>query len=112
MKRVLIVVIVAAAGFIVWNNFIAPRSAEASESRLADLEKQLEAARSEMMQAGRTAGMSGMDTTADVEAAANEVERIEGSLKMVMKDLASPAARDRAARLQSKIEEFKRQIGR
>lgn len=112
MKRVLIVVLVAAAGFIVWNNFIAPRSAQASESRLAELERQLDAARSQMLQAGRTAGMSGMDTTADVEAAANEVERIEGSLKMVMKDLATPAARDRAAKLQSRIEDFKRQMGR
>lgn len=112
MKRVLIVMVLAVAGFVVWNSFIAPRSAAASESRIAELEKQLDAARSLMLSAGRTAGMSGMDTTADVGAAAAECERIEGSLKMLMKDLGTPAARERAARLQSKIDELKRQMGR
>ncbi len=110
MKRVLIVLILAVAGFIAWNNFLAP-TAGASESRIADLESQLDAARSQMLQAGRTAGMSGMDTTADAGAAAAEVELIEGRLKALMKDLETPAARERAARLQKKIDEFKRQLG-
>ena len=112
MKRVLIVLVIAGGGFLLWNNVISPRNASASESRLADLESQLDAATSQMLQAGRTAGLSGMDTTADVGAAAAEVERIEGSLKMVQKDLKTQEARDRAARLQKKIEDFKRQFGR
>jgi len=111
MKRVLIVLILAAAGYVVWNNVIAPRTAKAGESEIAELERQLDAARSEMVQAGRTAGMSGLDTTADAGAAAAEVERIEARLKEVSKTLKTPAAQERAERLQKKIDEFNRQLG-
>jgi len=111
MRRVLIVLILAAVGFVVWTNFVSPRTASAADSQLADLENRLEAAKARVTRSGRAAGISGVDTTADAGAVPAEVDRIERSLRDLAKSLDSEAARQRSDRLQKKIDEFRRQFG-
>ena len=80
------------------------------EQELKELESRFDTARSRMAQANRAAGMTGMDTTADAEAAVRQVERVEKELKAVMARLSSESARKKATALQREIQDFKKSM--
>ena len=74
MKRIVLLIVVV-AGLWIGVNYVRtgqvtffPRTESPAEQRLHDLEKELEGVNAQINQAGRTAGMTGMDTTQDVSA--------------------------------------------
>ena len=83
MKKVIILALVAAAIWLGVNYArtgqisLFPKSASPSAQRLADLEAELAAVAAQIEQAGRSAGLAGMDTSGDVSALMARKEKIE-----------------------------------
>lgn len=87
MKKALIVLLVAAAGWIGFQSYRAGQlsvwAGEKSpdQARIEALEKRLDEARARYKQAGRAASVSGVDTTAQADAAMQEIKRLEKELE-------------------------------
>jgi Tfp pilus assembly protein PilN len=91
MKKVLIVLLVAAAGWVGFQSYQAGEFSlyagkkSPEEVRIEQLEKQIAEARARYKQAGRAAGVSGIDTTAQADAAMQEIKRLEKELAELRK---------------------------
>src|SRR5262245_41057187 len=107
MKKILGLALIVTAGIIGYTHFLQAPPASGDERTLGDLEHRFEAASQSMALANRSAGATGMDSTADVEAARLAVARIDDELQTVKGRLQSSAARERADRLQEKIRAFR-----
>jgi hypothetical protein len=83
MKKIVLLIVVLVGILLVVNHqrtgrwTLAPASASAEERHLRDLEDQLRSVEAQMSQAGRTASIGGMDTTADVSALMEKKARLE-----------------------------------
>lgn len=93
MKK-LIVLIVVLVGLWVGVNYmrtgqfsLLPSALSAEEQHVRDLERQITDINEQMAQAGRTAGMTGMDTTQDVSALMEKKARLEKELIEVRKKI-------------------------
>lgn len=113
MKKVLIVVILGVAALVAYNFAttgklsLIPSAALSTEDReLRDLEQRLESAKHQFAQAERAAGIGGLDTTGDVEAARAAVKRIQSDLAALTKRLTSPSSIREAESLSSAAAEF------
>ncbi len=91
MKK-LVLLIVALVGIWLGVNYIRtgqfsflPTALSAEEQHVRDLEKQIADINAQMAQAGRTAGMTGMDTTQDVSALMEKKTRLEKELEEARK---------------------------
>ena len=118
MKKLLILAFVVAAGLLTYNFVtrgkftLVPFSALSTEDRtLEAFEARLHAAAKMASQAGRTAGLTGMDTTSDAEAARGEVEEIEKGLNNLRKTTTSGTAKQRIEQLLNETHDLKRQMG-
>lgn len=87
MKKVVLLIVVL-VGIWLGVNYIRtgqfsflPTALSAEEQHVRDLERQLAEVSAQMAQAGRTAGMTGMDTTQDVSALMQKKERLEKELE-------------------------------
>ena len=87
MKKVVLLIVVL-VGIWLGVNYVRtgqfsflPTSLSAEEQHVRDLERQLAEVSAQMTQAGRTAGMTGMDTTQDVSALMQKKERLEKELE-------------------------------
>jgi len=106
MKKLILLALVLSAAIFGYKSFINPAPAAADERVLADLERQFDSAARTMATATRSSGMSGMDTTADVEAARISARRIDAELQRIKPTLPSDAARRRAERLHETVRAF------
>jgi hypothetical protein len=93
MKK-LILLIVVLAGALIGVNYMRtgkvglfPPAVSVEERQLRDLEKQLEAVKAQMSQAGRTASMTGADTTADMSALMEKKAKLEKQIEEARKKL-------------------------
>jgi hypothetical protein len=107
MKKVLGLALIVAAGIFAYTHFLNASPASADERLLGDLEHRFEAASQSMALANRSAGATGMDTTADIEAARAAVRRVDSELQELMGHLQSAPARQRAEKLQEKVRAFR-----
>ena len=95
MKKVVLLIVVLAAAWIGFNYVktgqftLMPTQVSADEQHLKDLEQQLADVNAQMAQAGRMAGMTGMDTTADVGALMEKKTRLEKEIAEAKKKLLS-----------------------
>jgi len=79
-----------------------PGSSQSPEERhLAELETRMRSAGSEITRAGQTAGLSGMDTTGDVDHAINELEKVEKEIEAMKEKSKSAPIREKCDRLLS-----------
>jgi len=94
MKNLLVVIAVVA---VVWLGVnyektgqltFFPKTVSMEELRVQDLEKSIADLQSQINQAGRSAGMTGMDTTADVSALMEKKADLEKQLVEARKKLA------------------------
>jgi|GEM_PF-1010252 len=118
MKNIVVLIVVAVAALLAYNFFTngelslmpsGPSSAEGRE--LMRLERGFEKAEKEFGQALRSAGMAGLDTTGDAEAAMDEARHVERDLAKLMPRLKAEDERRKAERLKMRIREFKRRAG-
>ena len=93
MKKLLVLVLLVVAVWLGINYFqtgrltFFPKAANPAEQHLSDLERQLDDVNGQLNAAGRTAGMTGMDTTADVGALMAQKERLEQEIARAKQDL-------------------------
>ena len=87
----------------------APSSPEAQE--LQRLERSFETAATEFNQALRSAGLAGLDTTGDADAAMTEGGRVEQSLEKLLRKLDGDEVRKDAEGLKMRIRESARKAG-
>ncbi len=64
-----------------------PAALSEEEQQVRDLEHELNAVKSQIAQAGRAAGMTGMDMTADVDALMKRKEALEKQIEAARKKL-------------------------
>ena len=86
MKKILLLVVVLVGALIAVNYArtgqiaLFSSSMSAEEKELHDLEAELAQVNAQMSQAGRTASVTGMDTTADVSALMHKKEQLEAKI--------------------------------
>lgn len=114
MKKLLALVILLVAVFVAYTYFSSgtipflpssPKSEEGME--LKQLSADFEEAKKQFMQAGRTAGLTGLDTTSDAGSAMQEIDRIERALRTLKSKLKTASDKKEAARLEAEIMAFK-----
>ena len=117
MKKVFVLVLVVVGAILAYNYTttgeitLIPAGPLTPEEELKRLERTFETAATQFNQALRSAGLAGLDTTGDAEAAMEEVLRIERSLKKLMRRLEVEDVRQKAERLKLRLREFKRKVG-
>lgn len=118
MKKLLVLILLLVGAVLIYNYttsgeiaFLPSAPLTGEEQELQRLERKFETAAAEFDQALRSAGLAGLDTTGDADAAMREVERIEGSLDKLLRRLAGEDARRKAERLLMRLREFKRRAG-
>ena len=117
MKKILIVIAVLVAALVTYNyvttgrlSLVPSAALSEDEQSLRALEDRFSAASKEYSQATRTAGLSGLDTTAEAEAALRSVGQIEKELKSLRQRLTSQSEIQRADYLASAVREFSRRL--
>ena len=66
---------------------LSPTPMSAEEQQIHDLEEQLDRVNAQIAQAGRSAGLTGMDTTSDVSALMEQKESLEKQIAEARKKL-------------------------
>ena len=105
MKKLLLLCIVIAAGVVVWKF----NARGVGTDGVADLQQRLDAAERMYASAGRAAGVSGIDTSADAEAALAEVERVEQALRELSRN-AKPDVKGRVDQLLERAAAIERKM--
>ena len=113
MKKIVVVILVVVAGLITYNyvttgklSVVPSFTLSEDERELNALEDRFNADVKQYSQASRTAGLSGMDTTADAEAARISVREIGKELKPLQERLTTESATRRAENLSVAVREF------
>jgi len=116
-KRVLAVIVALAAALLAYNflttgnlTLIPGATLSAEEKELADLETKLKQEVRQFAQAGRAAGLSGVDTTTNAEAARVEIEKIQRRLDELERK-ASATAKEKVRKLEQELREAKASMG-
>ena len=104
MKKLVLLSLVLAAGIAVWKS-----RGPGSHDDLSELQARLDAAERSYQSAGRAAGLSGMDTTAEAASSLAEVERIEHELK-ARPSTATPETRVRIDKLLARVSTVKSKL--
>lgn len=106
MKKLVILIVLVAAGVFGWKHFN-----QGGDDPLADLRARLESAEKTYQQAGRAAGMSGIDTSSDAEAARQEISRVEAALRDMKRSATSDEDKRRIDKLLTRAADIKRRMG-
>jgi SMC interacting uncharacterized protein involved in chromosome segregation len=115
MKNVVIIVIIILVGLLAFNYITTgeiklipgAKTLSPEEQQVADLRTRYEDARKQLMQAGRSSAVSGMDSSAEAEGALRAVDRIEKDTSKLRDSLSSVEAKAAADRLLKEIRDFK-----
>lgn len=118
MKKLVVLIAVLAAGMLVYNyattgkvSLLPPSFSMSDDERAVQaLEERFEDARVQFSQAGRAAGLSGMDTSGDADGAMRSVERIATELADLQKRLPAGPAKEKADTLAASIEDYSRSL--
>ena len=113
MKKLLLVLVVAVAGWVGYQYtqtgsvpFLSSSASTPEERELDELFDRFESARARFQKALRSSGLTGMDMTADADAAMEEVKRVEKAFAGLKKKLVSETAKKKAATLDQAIRLF------
>ena len=118
MQKIVLIVVVIVLGLLAYNYFttgelsLTPGGSSASDEdrELNRLRGEFRAAAREFRQAGRSAGLSGMDTTDEAAAALAAVERVETQVESLAERTEDAELRAEADKLLGEIRAYKRDI--
>ena len=117
MKNLITIVVVVVVGLVGFNYYqtgefkIMPGSSMSEEAQQVNqLRGQFSRAAQEYRQAGRSAGLSGMDTTAAAGAALAQVEGVERDLKKLKKQVKEADVKTEIDELLAEIKKYKQDI--
>jgi hypothetical protein len=118
MNKIVLLVVVLVGAVLAYNyattgklSLLPQGPLSGEEQELQRLEQDFETAARDFNQALRSAGLAGLDTTGDADAAMQEVLRIERKLDGLKRRLVANDERIKAERLKQRLEEFKRKVG-
>jgi hypothetical protein len=111
MKKLLVFIIVLAGGLLTYNyvttgelRLMPDLGGSAEDRQVRTLETEFSAAAAELAQAGRTAGLSGMDTSSQAAAALARIGRLEKEASALGPELQEAGARARLAGLLAEMQ--------
>ena len=117
MKNLITIVVVVVVALVAYNYFQTGEFSLMPGGGMTDEEKQLNSFRGEFLraaqayrQAGRAAGVSGLDTTSDAAAALQTVEGVERDVKALRKRTDDPELRAKIDELLSEIKKYKQDV--
>ena len=117
MKNLITIVVVVVLGLVAFNYFqtgefsIMPGGSMSDEAREVNrLRGEFRSAAQEYRQAGRSAGLAGLDTTSDAERALNAVEGVERDLKKLRSEVKESEVRQEIDELLAEIANYKNDI--
>ena len=117
MQKIVLIVVVIVLGLLAYNYFttgeigLMPAGSSSDEGReLNRLRGDFRAAAREFRQAGRSAGLSGLDTTDAAAAALDEVEKVEKAVENLAKKTEDPDIKSEAEKLLREIRKYKQDI--
>ena len=117
MRNLITIAVVVVVGLVAFNYFttgefgILPGSSMTEEEHEVNrLKGDFRRATQEYRQAGRQAGISGMDTTAAAEMALSTVAGVERDLKILRKEVSDPEVRESIDELLNEITKVKNDI--
>jgi len=117
MKKFALVIVVGIVGLVAFNYAMTGEltltpsfSKSEEENAVRDLQQDFATAQKRYAQAYRAAGLSGIDTTADAEAAINSVKRIKRELKSLRKTLSEDRAKRIAGELEIAVRAFEKNL--
>lgn len=103
MRAIIIILILAVAGFLAYTTFF---SLTEEEKMVKTLENDFDEAVGNFLRAGRTMAGTGLDTTSDVDDAVRRIKKAERGLRELMTRLTEESAKKRAEKLAAEIREF------
>lgn len=116
MMKILVAVVLIVVALVGYNYLTTGKLAlipsatmSAQEREINDLIDSVKQATAQFAQAGRTAGMSGVDTTSDAEAARQQVIAVDKRLRE-MKSKVTEQTKAALARLQLELDKAKRDL--
>jgi len=117
MQKIVLIVVVIVLGLLAFNYFttgelsLMPAGGASSDgAELNRLRGEFRAAAREFRQAGRSAGLSGMDTTDAAGAALAAVERVEEQVEKLAERAEDPEVKAEAGKLLNEIKKYKQDI--
>ncbi len=111
MRKLIGLVLVVAAVAIGANYLLKGGLPDSDEERtLAMLERDYRALEDRVTEAQRSAALTGMDTTSDVEAAIAELDELDRKLTALEAKLEADVARERARKLHQQVEDFRLEL--
>ena len=105
MKKLLVLILVLAAAYFAYQKFVVGTMSD-EQKQVQVLADGFAAAKQQMTQAGRSAGLSGMDTTADVDSVMGGVEALLGKLQTLRERLTEEKAVETADKLAEEMRAF------
>lgn len=108
MKKLIALIIVLVAGYLVYDRLIKVKSTE-QERRVEALVAEFEEAEKDLGQAGVAAGAAGMDSTSDADSALAEVAEVKRKLDLLLPELTEEKARQKADGLRRELDRFQSQ---
>lgn len=105
MKKLLVLVLVLAAGYTAYKKFVAAPPSEEMK-QVATLAEDFSLIKQQMTQAGRSAGATGLDMTSDVDSSLAAAETLLKKVQELKEGLAEDKALQRAEELEAQIQAF------
>lgn len=105
MKKLLILILLAAAGYFAYQKFVVGEQSEETKMVRA-LADELSAIKKQSGEAGRTAGISGMDMTSSVDSDMRQAEALLEKLRELKNSLTEEKALQKADELEAEIQAF------
>ena len=103
MRAIIIILIIAIVGFLVYTTFI---SLTEEEKMVKTLENDFDKAVGIFLRAGRTMAGTGLDATSDVDDAVRKIKKTQKELQDLVSCLTQDPAKKKAEKLEGKIREF------
>mgnify|MGYP001768051954 CR=1 FL=1 len=105
MKKLLVLVLVVAAGYFAYQKFVAGEGSEELQS-VRELAGEFSQIKQQMTQAERAAGATGMDMTSDADSAMNAARSLLERLQELKEGLTEEKALQKAEELEQEIRAF------
>jgi len=112
VKKVVALAVVAVVAVLIWQK-VSERTLEAEDLTPEDrivrsLDERIDKAKDQIVQASRAAGLSGVDSGGEAEAALRELDRIESEIRSLKSGSDSSRIHQECDRLMSKVEAARR----
>jgi len=112
MKKVIVLILVAVAGVLVFQKIAKGRAGSSGHSPeqqiIRSFDDRIDAAGRQIAQASRSSSLSGLDTSSGVESALRDLERLESEIQALKGKTTSEEIRLECDRLMKKVEATKR----